>query len=315
MSGSGPSSELLVQLRRRVRELETENRELQAENQELRAAPAELRAAHDELRRAFEELRQAQAELVNSARLASLGTLVAGVAHELNTPLGAIHSNRDVLQRALKRLAAILEDEVVEPSELDELRRVVRAIGGVMEIDGLAVERMVQLVTNLRNFGRLDAAEIDFVDLHSGLESTLALLRHQLGERITVQREYGELPRVQCYPTQINQLFMNLLLNAVQAIPDHGTITVRTYPADGAAAVEISDTGVGIPPENLERIFEPGFSTKGSRVSMGLGLLICRTIVDRHRGRLSVKSQPGDGTTFTVVLPTRLMTASTADSA
>ncbi len=286
-------------LRRQVRELEEENRQ-------LRQAPEELRRAHMEVESAYEQLRATQAELVNTAKMASLGMLVAGVAHELNTPLGALNSNHDVLQRALKRLAGILEDEVVEPDELEELRRIVRALEGIIEVDGMAVERMVHLVANLRRFGRPDRAEIDTVDLHEGLENTLALLRHELPDRIAVVREYGELPLVECYANQVNQLFMNLLLNAIHAIRDAGTITIRTYPENGEAVIEIQDTGVGIAPQNVERIFDPGFTTKGGRVGMGLGLLISRQIVEQHRGRLRVRSTVGEGTTFSVCLPVRL---------
>jgi two-component system, NtrC family, sensor kinase len=305
---STPALNTDAELRQRIRELE-------AENQALRGAPADLEQAHGELLEAFDELRRAQAELVNSARLASLGMLVAGVAHELNTPLGALRSNRDVLQRALKRLGGILEDEVVEADELEELRRVVRALGEVMRVDAMAVDRMLQLVANLRSFGRLDSAEIDWYDLHEGLESTLALLRHKLPERITLVREYGELPHVECYPSQINQLFMNLLLNAAQAIREDGSITLRTARQDGEIVVEVRDTGIGIRPENLERIFAPGFTTKGARVGMGLGLLICRRIVDHHRGRIAVSSVPGEGTTFTVHLPERLSREGTQSAA
>jgi len=293
-------------LRARIRQLEEENRE-------LGRVPHELRRSHGELESAYAQLRSTQAELVNAAKMASLGMLVAGVAHELNTPLGALHSNRDVLQRALRKLAAILEDEVVEPSELEELRRIVRAIDGIMEVDGMAVERMVQLVTNLRGFGRPDRAQIDTVDLHEGIETTLLLLRHEMGERVRVVREYGEIPRVECYPNQVNQLFMNLLLNATQAIKGPGTITIRSSADDSHAVVEIRDTGAGIPPENLQRIFEPGFTTKDGRVGMGLGLLISRQIVEQHRGRLRVQSTLGEGTTFTVNLPLRLERAAAGD--
>lgn len=286
--------------------LERRIRELEAENAELRRVPEELRRSHAELESAYAQLRSAQAELVSTAKMASLGMLVAGVAHELNTPLGALHSNRDVLQRALQRLANILADEVVEPGELEELRRIVRAIDGILAVDGMAVERMVHLVSSLRRFGRPDRAEVDVVDLREGIESTLLLLRHEMQDRVTVVREYGEVPPVQCYPNQINQLFMNLLLNATQAIRESGVITIRTWAAEDAAVIEIRDTGIGIPPENLDRIFEPGFTTKGGRVGMGLGLLISRQTVEQHGGHLHVRSAVGEGTTFTIFLPLRL---------
>jgi two-component system NtrC family sensor kinase len=246
------------------------------------------------------------AELVNSAKLATLGMLVAGVAHELNTPMGALNSNHDTLKRALGRLQDILADEVVEPDELQEVRRVVAALASVLKVNDLAIERMRALVASLRSFGRPDQAELDKVDIHEGIDAALAILRHELSNRIDVQREYGALPLIECYPQQLSQAFMNLLMNAVQAIPERGTITVRTAPADGGISIDVADTGAGIPQENLSRIFEPGFTTKGARVGMGLGLLITQQIVEQHRGRITVRSIQGQGTTFTVLLPMRL---------
>lgn len=242
------------------------------------------------------------AEQVNEARLATLGMLVAGLAHEINTPLGALNSNHDLLRRALGKLQDILADEVVEPHELDEVRRIVRAVDGILHVNDLAVERMGSLVRSLRNFGRLDRAEVDRVDLHEGIDSTLEILTHEL-RGVDVVREYGALPAIECWPQQLNQVFMNLLLNARQATPDGGTITVRTTADAPGVAIRIEDTGAGIRAENLGRIFDPGFTTKAGRVGMGLGLLISRQIVERHGGRISVESEPGKGTAFTVRLP------------
>jgi two-component system, NtrC family, sensor kinase len=253
-------------------------------------------------------------EAVNSAKLATLGMLVAGVAHEVNTPLGALASNHDVLKRALGKLQVILADEVVDETELDEVRRIVRALDGILKVNDLAVTRVLDLVGSLRSFGRLDRADTDQVDLHEGIDNALVLLNHQLGSRVRVERDYGALPPVECFPQQLNQVFMNLLLNAIQAIEDEGVVTVVTRTASELSAhggpehvqVRVEDTGRGIPPELMETIFEPGFTTKGSRVGMGLGLLISREIVDRHGGRIEVRSEPGEGATFTVTLPVRL---------
>ena len=267
---------------------------------------AELKRARAQSEEEHNRLVAAQAELVNATKLAMLGSLIAGIAHELNTPLGSLNSNHDVLRRALNRLQAILEDEHVDQTELAELRRVVRALDGVMKVNDLAVERMVQLVKSLRSFGRPDQSERDTVDLHEGLESTLALVSHQLRGRIEVKRDYGELPRLDCFPNQLNQVWMNLLVNAAQAIAQEGTITVSTRVQNEGVAVEIEDTGSGIKPENLNRIFEPGFTTKDGRIGMGLGLLIARQIVERHGGRIAVRSQLGNGTCFTVQLPRQL---------
>lgn len=252
------------------------------------------------------ELRQAQAELVSAARLATLGSLIAGIAHELNTPLGALHSNHDVLRRALNRLQDILADEKVDEEELAEVRRVVRALTDVMTVNDMAVGRMVQLVTSLRNFGRPDRSAVDVVDLHEGIDSTLAILNHQFKDRITVVRDYGELPRVECYANQLNQVWMNLLVNAGQAIQGTGQIVVRTRVEGDRARVQITDSGSGISAAHVARIFEPGFTTKDGRIGMGLGLLIVQQIVERHGGSIRAASEPGVGATFTVDLPLHL---------
>ena len=270
--------------------------------------------SREEAEAALARLREAQAELVSSARLATLGTMVAGIAHELNTPLGALNSNHDVLRRSLEHLQEILADERVDEDELDQVRRIVSAVDGIIRTNNMAVDRMVSLVKSLRSFGRPDRAEVDRVDLHEGIDSTLEILRHELRDGIRVVKDYGELPEVKCYPNQLNQVFMNLLLNAIQALPDgEGTIEIRTRARDGErVSIRVRDDGVGIPEEDRRRIFEPGFTTKGggsgdsSRMGMGLGLLICHQVVDRHGGEIEVESEPGEGTAFTVRIPTEL---------
>jgi two-component system, NtrC family, sensor kinase len=274
-----------------------------------------VRARSREVEVRYAELRDAQTRLVESAKLATLGQLVAGLAHEINTPIGALASNHETLTQSLERLGAILEDEVVEEGELEELRRVVRAIGSVMQVNEMAVERLVSLVGSLRTFGRPDRSEVDWVDLREGIESSLALLAHKLTGEIAVVRAYEEVPPVECFPQQLNQLFMNLLLNAVQAMEGGGTLTIRLAPAGEEVTVEVTDTGVGIEPAIREKIFEPGFSTKGSRVGMGLGLLISREIVERHGGRIGVRSTPGEGSSFRVDLPLRLPASATGGAA
>jgi len=245
-------------------------------------------------------------EAVNSARLATLGMLMAGLAHEVNTPLGALTSNHDVIKRAMNKLQDILEDEVVDEDELVEVRRIVRALDGILRVNDLAIERVVGLVDSLRNFGRMDRSEVDRVHLHEGIETSLTLLRHKLEDRIRIERDLGELPLVECYPQQINQIFMNLLMNAVQAIKEKGTIVVRTRARGDEVEIQVEDTGSGMDPATLRQIFEPGFTTKDRRVGMGMGLLITRQIVDRHGGRIDAESTPGEGTTFTLRLPVAL---------
>ena len=233
----------------------------------------------------------------------SLQLLMAGFAHELNTPLGAIQSNRDVLRRAVSKIAQILADDVVDEEEVEQIRGLASTIAEVVEIDRVAVEMIAQLVASMRSCWQMDESEVRCVDLHEGIESTLLILRHELKQRIDVVKQYGELPGVHCLPSQTNQVFINLLLNACQAIEGAGTITIRTYQENGRAAVEISDTGVGIPSEHLDRIFETGFTTMGTRSGMGLGLRICREIIERQGGAIEVESTIGQGSTFRVLLP------------
>lgn len=247
---------------------------------------------------------EATAREITQARLASLGILVAGIAHELNTPLGALHSNHHVIERALLKLGDILEDEVVTPDELDEVRRVVRATESVLRTNRIAVDRMVKLVHSLRNFGRPKASEARPADLHEGIEGTLVLLGHAL-RKVEIVREFGDLPPVVCHPNRINQVFMNLVHNAAQAMPGGGVLKIRTRTEGDRIHVRVTDTGRGIPPDVVEEVFEPGFTTKGERIGMGLGLAIARQIVHQHGGEITVESRPGLGATFDVFLPLR----------
>jgi signal transduction histidine kinase len=160
----------------------------------------------------------------------------------------------------------------------------------------------MKIVRSLKNFARLDEAERKKVDIHEGIESTLTLLQHQLKSRITIVKRFGDLPEIECFPNQLNQVFMNILVNAAQAITNRGTITVTTSKQEGAVKISISDTGVGIPPEHLSRIFDPGFTTKGVGVGTGLGLSICYKIVQDHHGTIEAESS-NTGTTFTITLP------------
>jgi signal transduction histidine kinase len=254
----------------------------------------DLRYANVELERILGELRATQARLVQHGKMAALGQLVAGVAHEINTPLAAVVSNNDLFARIFQRMRSgvIAERDL---AAIDDLSRISR----------LACARITDIVRTLRTFARLDEAEVKAVDLHEGIESTLVLIAHLTKGGITVERRYGELPRVECHPNQINQVFMNLLVNACQAIGESGTITITTRAREQPAEVEIviADTGVGLAKEKLPRIFDPGFTTKGAALGTGLGLSIVYQIVEGHGGEISVASELGHGTAFTIRLP------------
>jgi signal transduction histidine kinase len=258
------------------------------------------------LTRTLAELRDAQTQLVQSEKMAALGNLVAGVAHEINTPLGAVASNVDLQARALAKV----EEALADPGGTLSARRYVERAAGMVEVSREACRRIATIVRSLRDFSRLDEAERKPADLHAGLDATLTLVTHLTKNRITIEREYGDLPLVDCYPNQLNQVFLNLLVNAAQAIEGQGEIRIRTrlataaLPAARAAVViEVADTGSGIAPDHLARIFDPGFTTKGVGVGTGLGLAICYRIVEGHRGKIEVESAVGRGSTFRVLLP------------
>jgi signal transduction histidine kinase len=264
-----------------------------------------VRARTAELERANRELRDTQAQLVQSEKMASLGMLVAGVAHEINTPIGSITANTDLIRRTARIVKERIEAEGA-PHELgkdERLRRAVEALLQASETVALACQRINAIVRSLRNFARLDESDEKRVNLHEGIDSTLTLLAHEIGPDVEIAKNYGELPNVVCFPSQLNQVFMNLLNNAIFALGGKGSITITTLREGDHAVLRFADSGAGIPPENLARIFDPGFTTKGVGVGTGLGLAICYRIVHDHHGTIDVKSELGKGTEFTVRLP------------
>lgn len=270
---------------------------------------AHLRNEAEELERLVQErtrdLRDSQAKLVQQEKMAALGKLVAGVAHEMNTPIGTINSNADTLSRSLQKLRLLLTSEACPESVRQDrkLNQLLSMVEDIARINQIACERIVGIVGSLRNFARLDEADQKMADLHEGLESTLTLVHHELKNRIRVVREYGDIPEIHCHPNKINQVFMNLLVNAAQAIEGEGAITIRTFREGDIVNVQFSDTGAGIRPENLSRIFDPGFTTKGVGVGTGLGLSIVFQIIHDHGGSIDVDSEVGKGSTFTLRLP------------
>jgi signal transduction histidine kinase len=266
----------------------------------------ELFEQKDRLADALEELQRKELQLVQSEKMASLGQLVAGVAHELNNPisivygfLGQVSRRLEVLKERLERGVPIDGEETFE--ELEDMLS--RSKEGAL--------RTKNIVTDLRTFSRLDEAEFKEVDLHAGLESTLHLLEHRLGDRITIHRDYGDLPPVACYAGQLNQVFMNLMANAIDSVEKKGgagDIYVKTSAVQGEdveprVSVSIRDTGTGIEPAKLPRIFDPFFTTKDVGEGTGLGLSISHGIVTKHGGTIQVESKPGEGSAFTVELP------------
>lgn len=270
-----------------------------------------------ELARRQAELQRLQAQVAQTEKMASLGQMAAGVAHELNNPAGFIYSNIDVLKNYVARiesyLTAIAETDFPPEaaSRLGEIREqidydnIVADLSSILSDCYIGAERIRDVVQNLRLFSRLDEADFKRVDLNEGIQSTVRLLSLFYRDgRITLHQDYGEIPQVNCYAALLNQVWMNLLMNAAQAIRRApGEVRISTRCEGENVVAEFCDTGGGIAPENLKRIFDPFFTTKPVGEGTGLGLSISHSIIERHGGRIDVKSVPGNGTTFTISVP------------
>jgi signal transduction histidine kinase len=284
---------------------EARNR-IEAQQYSLEMANVELESKNSDLEDALKQLRETQQQLIMREKMASLGNLVAGVAHEINNPVGAVKSAADTSARSIEMVCRALQ-EGTSLEDVNANKRFLTALEILKSNNAITVtasDRIAEIVRSLKNFARLDEAAFQEADLHEGLDSTLTLLHHVLKDRISVVKRYGELPPVQCYPNQLNQVFMNVLSNAEQAIEGQGTITINTERQGDTVAVQICDDGAGVPDADLKRIFDPGFTTKGVGVGTGLGLSISYNIVQKHHGKIVAESEPGRGTTITISIPT-----------
>lgn len=242
------------------------------------------------------ELRETQNQLMQSEKMKSLGQLVAGVAHELNNPIGFVHANLQLLDEFIEKLVASQENG-------EDATRYRDAISKLLARSREGTARVSRIVQDLRTFSRMDQADLQMAQLTDEIDRTLTLMEPQFKGGIDVVREYQTLPDVSCYPGQLNQVFLNLLMNACDVLEDGGTITIRAEPIDEGVRIEFEDSGPGIPAEVQRRIFDPFFTTKEVGKGTGLGLSLSHGIIERHGGRIQILSDPGEGAIFRIELP------------
>lgn len=316
---------LVNRLRLSFRDLDKANAELKNTNEHLEEMVAERTK---DLESTLTELKESQTQLIQSEKMASLGQMVAGVAHEINTPLGYVRSNSEILNgslaeieqlnksyrdvfaslnnpnaseqdiaQAVQDLQALEQD--LQPHEMfGELRQ-------LLTDNDHGLKQITELVGSLKDFSRLDRAKNDEFNVNEGLDSALKIAQNQLKNRVEIEKKFGTLPNIECSPSQINQVFLNVITNASQAIGDQGKITLTTVSAGDHVIVRIQDTGCGMDEETVKHIFDPFFTTKPIGQGTGLGLSIVFRIIEEHGGRVHVKSTPGQGTEFVIALPVK----------
>ena len=283
----------------------------------LRTARVRVALARSEAR--FEETRN---QLLQSEKMASIGQLAAGVAHEINNPIGYVNSNLGTLEGYLKQLFQVIdvyeksESSIGDPAVLShiqaakqkaELEFLTGDVFALLSESLEGISRVSKIVQDLKDFSHVGSTdEWSWADLHEGLESTINIVNNEIKYKAQLVKDYGALPPIECLPSQLNQVFMNMLVNAAHAIESNGVITIRSLLHDEREAwIEISDTGSGISPGHLTRIFDPFFTTKPVGKGTGLGLALSYGIVQKHDGRIEVASELGRGTTFRIILPVK----------
>lgn len=281
-------------------ELDAQKDELEAQKDELEAQKDELEAQNHELTQAHEKIRSTQAQLVQSEKMASMGQLTAAIMHEINTPLGAIQSNNQINQMMLTKLLKCIEENDHEGA--------IKIIEKMKKSSGITVDaanRMSEIIRNLKNFSRVDQAEFQNADIVDGLKSVLVLTSNLWKNKVTIDEKYDQVPLISCYPSMINQVFMNVLVNAIQASDKGGHIDIDVNADTEYVYISFKDEGSGIQVHDLEHIFDNGFTTKPKDEGTGLGLSISKDIVDKHHGEIKAFNNEDKGAMFVITLPIR----------
>ena len=292
------------------------NLQLSEKNEEINLQNEEISAQRDNLDQTLKELKSTQSQLVQSEKMASLGQLTAGIAHEINNPINYVYAGIDSLKLNIDDLKDILgkaEDLIPEEkiAELDDYKEDLEFEDILIDLDEISqsikngASRTKEIVAGLRTFSRLDEDAYKEINIHENLDSTLLLLKSQIGENISIEKQYEDIPKFKGYPGPLNQVFMNILSNAIQAIDGDGSVSISTryLPTDSLLLIAIKDTGKGMSQAIMGRVFEPFFTTKDVGKGTGLGLSIAHSIIQKHKGKIEVESEEGKGSEFRIILP------------
>ncbi|MCX7921428.1 MAG: ATP-binding protein [Clostridia bacterium] len=271
--------------------------QLEYANQELTALNEELTALNEQMTATLEALYDTQSQLAQSEKMAAIGSLVSGIAHELNTPLASIKSNVQLDTMLLNSL---------ESDDKQSINAYRDSVTSMNTISLAALNRLIKIVTDLANFSRFDETDYHKADINKCIDTAISQIEMPPSLKIELVKNYGSLPHVSCYPKQLNQVFFNILTNAIQALNSSGQITICTYYQNSKIHITIQDTGIGIASMHLSKIFDPGFTTKGVGIGLGLGLSVAYRIIEQHKGKIYAESTPGCGSKFTIELPARI---------
>lgn len=298
--------------------IEQRTEQLQQANAQLQEERIELKSAHENLKQTNQDLKASQSALVHKEKMATIGQLAAGVAHEINNPIAYITSNLGSLSKYQEKLRMFIDTQTSALASLenDETKKEITQVRKKLKVDFMLEDgvdliadsiegatRVREIVQSLKTFSRVDEAEQKEVDINECLNSAISIIWNEIKYNCELMRDFGELPMLKCFPRQLSQVFMNLIINASHAIESHGQITLKTWTSDSCIFISIADNGCGIPEENLNKIFEPFFTTKEVGKGTGLGMSVVYEIVKKHQGEIHVESEVGTGTTFTIQLP------------
>jgi signal transduction histidine kinase len=318
-----------ARLKQQHKELETEvanatvrikeqKEEVETQRDEIAKTNEALEKQKRVLEHTLGNLRTTQSQLIQSEKMASVGVLTAGIAHELNNPINFVHGSVNPLRRDMEEVFSVIKkyEEIVTSRKLTDEFAEVQALKDKLDYYVLITEivnllegieegaiRSSKIIKGLRSFSRLDKEECVLYDIHEGIDSSLILLENKIKKRIRVKKEYGDVGEIECFPSKLNQVILNILTNSIQAIEGKGEITIQTISSATIIKIIIKDTGAGISPEVKEHIFEPFFTTKDVGKGTGLGLSISFGIIEQHKGNIDVISEPGKGTEFIISLP------------